>query len=173
MPVKYLQNPNGRIFYALKSFTLRQIDLMLNDTFRMMRKGDVYQGTKNLAGYTVFLSALGVGTDSLKKFLTGQDVTIDDLPDAAVMSMLKVFGGSEFIATLAGSGLAGSAITKTITPAPISIIDSVGSDVVNQFTKEDANIKSMQYVPIVGKFAYWWIGPGLDRIAAKEKEKNK
>src|SRR3990172_5583025 len=153
MPLKYLQNPNGRLFYALKSFTLRQIDLMLNDTIRMMKKGDVYQGAKNLAGYAVFLSALGVGTDSLKKFLTGQEVTVDDLPDAAVSSMLKVFGGSEFIVSLGASGLAGSALTKAITPAPISIIDSIGSDVVQQFTKEDANIKSMQYVPIVGKFA--------------------
>lgn len=173
MPLKYLQMPNGRILYALKSFTLRQIDLMLNDTFRMMKQGRVREGAKNLAGYAVFLSALGIGTDTLKKFLTGQEVSIDNIPDQAVTNALKIFGGSEFMASLAGSGYAGSAIVKAVTPAPISIIDSVGSDVINQFTKEDANIKSMQYVPIVGKFAYWWFGPGLDKIAQDAKAKEK
>lgn len=173
MPVKYLQAPNGRLFYALKSFTLRQLDLILNDTFRMIKKGQVRQGFKNLGGYAVFLSALGVGTDSLKKFITGQPVTVEDLPDAAVNNMLKIFGASEFLVSLGASGLAGSALTKVVTPAPISVLDSVGTDIVNVLTKDDVDIKSIQYVPIVGKFIYWWFGPGLERIAQKEKEKQK
>ena len=37
MPLKYLQNPNGRLLYMLKTFTIKQFDVMRRDSYQLMR----------------------------------------------------------------------------------------------------------------------------------------
>lgn len=172
MPLKYLQAPNGRIFYTLKSFTIRQFDTIMNDTVRMIKNGQVREGTKNLGKYAIFLSSVGVGVGAIKKWMNGEEVTVDEVPDMVVENTMKLFGASEFITSLAWSGMGGAAITKMVAPAPLSILDTIGSDIKDIVTDETQDgLKSTQYVPIVGKFMYYWMGPGLERINTKNKNK--
>ena len=37
MPLKYLQNPNGRLLYMLKTFTVKQFDVMRRDSYQLMK----------------------------------------------------------------------------------------------------------------------------------------
>ena len=53
MPQGYLAAPNGRIFYQLKSFTLKQIQLLQDSVIDEARKGNYKQAGKNALAYTV------------------------------------------------------------------------------------------------------------------------
>ena len=37
MPLKYLKHPNGRVFYMLKTFTIKQFDVMRRDGIHLMK----------------------------------------------------------------------------------------------------------------------------------------
>ena len=171
VPLKYLQAPNGRLFYTLKTFTVRQLDLIMNDTIRQIKGGNVREGTANLAKYITFLSSVGIGVGTIKKWMSGDEVTIDEIPDMAVNDALKIFGGSEFIATLGLGGKAGSAAVKMTAPAPFSIADTIGTDIHNLVTDKEFKFKTGQYIPVMGKFWYYWAGPGLDKINEENKDK--
>ena len=103
MPLKYLQNPNGRTFYMLKTFTLKQFDVMRRDgiqlTKAMKPKRDSMQriikdkktdmpilepdllkraeGYKNLTTYAMYFTAGGVTSDVIKDLINGKEVSMD------------------------------------------------------------------------------------------------
>lgn len=171
MPLKYLQSPNGRIFYALKTFTIRQIDTILNDTVRMMKRGEVIKGTKNLTQYIVLLGAAGVATDTIKDVLMGKEIKPEKVPDKAIANMLKIFAASEFITSKAKTGSVGTAIADLAEPAALGLLDSVGNDVKEVLEDGKTDASSLKHFPVIGKLWYYWMGPGLDKIAKEEKSK--
>lgn len=46
MPERYLKHPNGRIMYALKSFTLKQIDVLRKNIVQEWNKGNKIKAVK-------------------------------------------------------------------------------------------------------------------------------
>jgi RNA polymerase sigma-70 factor (ECF subfamily) len=96
MPQAYLNNPNGRVLYMLKSFTLKQIDLVRRDAYNEIKKGDtqgIKSGVKNLANLAIMMSVAGVGTDLIRDVITGRDVQLDD---NVAFSLLKTYGLSKY-----------------------------------------------------------------------------
>ena len=123
MPLKYLQNPNGRTFYMLKTFTLKQFDVMRRDgiqlTKAMKPKRDSMQkiikdeegmailepdllkraeGIKNLTTYAMYFTAGGVTSDVIKDLINGKEVSMDSVKDSAIDKLWSLIALSKYAA---------------------------------------------------------------------------
>lgn len=94
MPVAYLNNPNLRTFWWLKSFTLKQFDLLRRDAYNEIKKGNVARGLKNLATATTMMGVGGAGTQMIKDWMMGRDHKLDwaDVP----INMFRNLGFSAY-----------------------------------------------------------------------------
>ena len=119
MPKPYLDNPNGRILYMLKSFTIKQLDLMRRDILDNLAKGDTPLAFKNLTSLgTLFV--LGNGSaDMLKDFMTGDEI---EMEDTLVDNVWKLIGLNRYTGDRALEGGFGQAIVDTVAP-PLTVYD--------------------------------------------------
>lgn len=172
MPEAYLVGGNGRIFYMLKSYTLKLFDVYRNDIVQEIAKGDkesVVRGTKNMIRLGAALMIMNATADLLKDLLLGREV---DLEDTVVDNIFKLFGVSKYVTWQARTEGIGSAIVKQIAP-PFKFLDALYRDVGNLFTDLDALEEGSEVVssiPIAGKLYYWWFGKGA---AKTEKRRDK
>jgi len=163
LPEKYLTNPNGRIFYMMKTYTLKQIDVYRNEVYNEM-KTNPKQGMINFVKLTAALVALGVTADELKDYIQGKDVK---LRDNVINNLIKLLGFSRY--TFEGiktKGL-GKAILEDVLIPPTNIVDDFATDLYNQFSDpikagKISELKSIKNIPIGGKLYYYWFGKGAE-----------
>lgn len=176
MPKAWLDNPNGRIMYTLKTFQLRQLDTILNDTVRTIAKGgykNIYEGTKNLAKYTIFLGGAGAGIDYIRDLVKGKAPSLETLPEkvtdnllgALLMDRYSLQKGAESqkpISTQIGG--AGGILDIPTTPL-FDMIKIVSGDM------ELKDAKSFSYIPLVGRIWYYWVGGGYEKSMKKGEDR--
>ncbi len=97
LPPAYLNNPNGRILYSLKSFTIKQLDLARREGWNEIKKGDaksIARGAKNLFDIALIMGLAGASTGMVRDFLLNREVDFEatDITD----NILKVYGMSQF-----------------------------------------------------------------------------
>ena len=162
MPEMYLKHPNGRIFYMLKTFTIKQLDIYRRQIFNEIRDGDAKTGLKNLVRLAFFMSLMNTGADYLKDLLLNRDTPPED---EVVNNIARLAGFSKYqIYSVRREGL-GTAAFKTIAP-PFKLVDGMSRDIIKLSTKDDVDIndlKTIDSVPIAGKFYYWWFGAGAEK----------
>ena len=78
MPKAYLNNPNGRMLYMLKSFTIKHINLMRQESFKEIRRGNVAKGIKNLGVLTTFFTLGNMGADKIIDLVLNKDTKLED-----------------------------------------------------------------------------------------------
>jgi hypothetical protein len=150
MPEMYLRHPNGRLFYMLKTFTVKQIDFMRREILRQFKQGHYGKGTKNLVAFTGFwLLANGVA-DASKEALVGMfgGGADFDIADNAVENMLQLVVWSRYMGAQTMREGPGGAAMDFLFP-PTNYIDNVFLGV----TQGDLP-KALEPVPIVGKLIY-------------------
>ena len=71
-PLNYLKNGNTRFFYALKTFTLKQLSLYKKDIYDKIAHGktkqEVVEGLKNLVALQFYIMLVGIPIDLLTSF---------------------------------------------------------------------------------------------------------
>lgn len=173
MPEQYLKGGNGRIFYMLKSYTLKQFDIFRREAFREMKRGNWWKGIRNLL-YLSSLIMLTNGTASeIKDLLTNRKTK---LSDRVIDQITMLAGFSRYSVNKISEVGLGSALLEQITP-PTNFVDNMSKDLLNLYKdpEENANInklKSIQDIPLIGKFYYWWFGKGAsdtEKYAPKEE----
>jgi len=160
MPQKYLSAGNGRIFYMLKTFTLKQFDIYRNEVYNKLRHGtraEKIQAIKNLARLTMFFVIANAGADELKDFVLGRKT---DFEDRAVDNMLRLFGVSKFYTWKARTEGVGTATLRMILP-PVKFIDAAAKDITH--AGDGKGLEILGSVPFAGKLAYWHIGKGVEK----------
>jgi len=169
--------PNGRVMYALKSFTIKQLNRMWFDGVQEIRKGNYKKGTQQLMGYASLLMIGGMTTDTIKDAIMGRDQA--DLDDRAVANLWKVMGSNEYVVDLVKKGKTQEALYATVLPPMAPFAFQASSDIINpdKDWSDIAGWQTMNYVPVVGRFAYNWFGGGAERynerLKKKEEEANK
>lgn len=73
MPEAYLRMNNGRLLYALNSFTLKQLDIVRNNVYNNLRRGNYAEAAKQLAAYGVFFTGASIPVDMMKDHLAGRE----------------------------------------------------------------------------------------------------
>ena len=154
MPPMYLNNPNGRILYMLKSFTLKQYDIVRRNILQEWSKGNKVTAAKNAALLGGYLTVANTGTGVMKDILKGRVVDPEELPDRAMWALLGVFGFGKYATEkYLSRGDATGFISNMITPAA-PIIDAAFSGAL-ELTEEDPDFeKLVKPVPVVGEVVY-------------------
>jgi len=177
MPQKYLDVPNGRILYALKTFTLKQYDIVRREVIQEFAKPGIVNKISAikkaglLAGY---LSAANVGTQAIKDIMLGRDLDLDNIPDKAISALLGVYGFNKYgYDKYIKQGKLTDWAVNTISPA-LPLIDSA-TTLGYEATEEDPDFGAVvRPVPIVGNIVYNWILGGAEKYNEKiEKERIK
>ena len=164
MPEKYLTGGNGRIFYMLKTFTLKQFDIYRNEIFQNIAKpGTRLQGLKNLVGLLSFFVIMNATADEIKDFMLNRKTS---LKDRTVDNVLRAVGFSKYLTWKARTEGVGSALVRQILP-PFKFIDSVSKDILNGI---ENGSEITQSVPLAGKLYYWWFGKGKYKNERRRKK---
>lgn len=179
MPVKYLEMPNGRFLYTLKTFTLKQLDnyrkVGLDDMNNGIKNSDAKQfarGFGNFAHLAALFFMLGAGSDAIKYLIRGKKIKMTDLMFDNLWKTFGLYRYSTEKALISGSP--SEAVIRNVAP-PIPIIDRVTKDFITLAKKGFDNIsikdlESIRIIPIFGDRIYFDIGKG--RVSElKEREK--
>jgi hypothetical protein len=126
MPLKYLQANNGRLFYTLKSFTIKQFDVMRREIIHELTDGNPVEGMKKFIAYATILPASGATVQEVKDFISrGDEISIDDIPDQMAINAIKLMGTSQWVVeNRLKKGQFGAAIGEAVMP-PITLLDGL------------------------------------------------
>ena len=164
MPQKYLTAGNGRIFYTLKSFTLKALDVYRREAIqKMLKKGTRLEGFANLLRLTAALTMAGAGADTIKDILFNKKV---DLKDNIVENLFKIAQLGKYIRINIKREGAGKALMKSIAP-PTKVIDAISKDIATRGDK--GGLETIRSVPY-GEFYYSWLGKGSERKKEAKKK---
>ncbi len=166
MPEIYLTSGNGRIFYMLKTYSIKLLDVYRNEVFKQF-KINPKLGLQNLIRLSFYVTLLGVGADGLKDFLMGREF---DFEATFLDNILKLAMFSEYkLSESKREGIAKAVMTLMLPPT--NVFDDLWKDTFdNKFITGEKSLKdlrSLRNIPAVGKLYYWWFGGGLN---TKEKE---
>lgn len=169
MPEKYLTSPNGRIFYMLKSFMLKQLDVARRNIFQEF-KTNPKNAVKTAAALWGYLAIANGSTSIARDVLLKRDISNEDFPDRAMWALLGVYGIDKYTGEryLANGQVKDAAINMIMPATPI--FDAVfgaldkGIDIAaGRKDLEDVNLgKFVKPVPIVGNIFYNWFLGGAE-----------
>lgn len=167
MPETYLNHPNGRIFYMLKSFTLKQLDLVRQDIIKEIGR-DPINGLKQMTRFALYAGGANMTANTLKDFITGREI---DLEDEAVDAILQTMGVSRFNIYRFRTVPTSRAVLDFFIP-PTKIVDDVITDAAGFISGEQSNplrFQSVSNIPVVGKPLFWRFGGGVEKEIAAQK----
>lgn len=173
MPKKYLDNPNGRLMYMLKSFTLKQVDVVRRDIVQEAAKkgaGNKTRAAGRMLKLATFLGSTNMATGVVKDMLLGKDVDVDEIPERMVWGYLGVYGMGKWGASkFVEDGKLLDRAADMITPAAPLIDAAVGASV--EAGKDDPDFsKQLKSVPLVGPMMYYWFLGGAEKYNEKRKK---
>lgn len=172
MPEWYLTSGNGRVFYMLKTFALKRIDIFRNECFDKIRQGDVKTGIQNLFRLSMLMILCGMSKDAIINMLYGRDM---ELSESFVNNLLGLTGfmSKYSLYKARDEGFSGFLSSVAIPPLLAFYSDLIGDIYKSLFTAKGKDIldyEILKGVPLGGRFYYWWRGGGRTKI---EKKKNK
>jgi hypothetical protein len=145
LPLAYARGGNGRIFYSMKSYTLKQLDWNRREIFRKMKDPKTaVEGFTNLIKWTFWLSVFGVGVDGLKDFILGKDDF--DPGDSFMDNMFQQVFWSKYKSYQMRYKGFGGAMMETILP-PTKTADTLTN------SREGDWVRNIPY----GELYYWWV----------------
>ena len=163
MPAEYARNPNGRIMYSLKSYTVKQFDFIRQESFsKMGSKKTFNEGFTNLFRIAILAMAANGSADVLKAILFNREIDEEDL---VWNNILRMFGITKYTTTKARKEGIGTAIVNTVLPPQIGILNDFTKDIDKSIREGQFDIdelRSVKYLPFVGKLYYWREGKGKE-----------
>ena len=169
VPVGYLEYPNGRVFYMLKTFMLKRFDVFVNETNMLKKEGKHSSAMMNMVMLGTILAMSEASADSIKDWMAGRKTP---LPELVWSNLLKLAGLSRYHYYNFINSRPSQAILKVLVP-PYDYIDDPVTDLrflhsrletykntrtpakyaLQDFNKRGA--KWVRHIPIFGKHLYW------------------
>ena len=158
MPQAYVGTPSARFLFTMKSWMIKQMNLVRERGVREMASGDparARRGAEFLLRYVVLAGTAGATMDMLRNWLMGRGASIDwgDVPE----NVLKTFGFGQYVRDKAAQGKPLEAVVGTALP-PYKIFDQI-------MAQDPAAISA---VPVVGRFIYEHFGGGKEKAAERD-----
>ena len=165
--------PNGRVIYQLKSYMIKQLDLIRNDMVRQA-KTNPKEALANAMAYLAIVPSMGAAVNEVKDLALGRGFNADEIPDNYVENMLKYLMASEYtLNTVSDTGKIGEVAKDTLLGGWGVLVDNlnaVGQDLNalsnGELTAEES--KMLARSPLFGRLWYNYIGGGLEKFEAKE-----
>lgn len=193
MPEQYLRSGNGRLFYVLKTFTLKQISIYrregVNKIIQGAKVGDtklIAQGLGNIVRLMSFMVVAGVGRDYIWEFMkqipdmiAGEDYEPPELDDEVIANMYKAFGLSKYTFDQMTADYKpaspGDVLFDFIKP-PTKTTDNMWRDWQDLQSKKGLDYKDMRTlrsIPVGGELYWFWFGGGSEPKKKQSKAKYK
>lgn len=148
MPKLYLNAPNGRIVYMLKTFTIKQLDIMRRGIWNQVLKGDRIGAARNATKFASLFVLANASTGSFKAFMQGKEI---DFEDQLITNVWTLTGINRYTVTnIPRIGLGTTLIRYALPPA--SLADDAFRGVYNMDVKRMVNL-----IPPFGRLAKGWI----------------
>jgi SAM-dependent methyltransferase len=154
---QYLKAGNGRVFYMLKSYTLKQFDVFRREVYNTYKNGDSKQkieAIRNMVYLAALISMANAGADEIKDLILGRKTSIED---RVTDNILRLFGVSKYVTWQARTDGAGTAAAKQILP-PFKFLNAAYKDLLT--TGDEKGLEMVGSIPVIGKLAYWHMGRG-------------
>lgn len=162
VPQAYLDMPNGRAVYMLKTYMLKQADIVRREGIQEIKAGNVSKGTQNLLRYATALGIGGATTEFLKNWLLGRENNEVEWADLTE-NVMKTFGWSQYVVDQARKGKPIQAFGGVVLP-PYKMWDELLS----------RDPKAINYLPFFGRIIYGREMGGSEKADARaEKRKEK
>lgn len=177
LPQGYLDNPNGRMVYTLKSFALKQADQIRRNVYNKWQSGDKREATGALLGYMMITGASNHGVNEARQYLFSGfedeiEMGFEDLSMGVVWNMLSVvsvgFASRYNVETSIRSGLKGAASNNII--PPFGIYEAALGDIWtlldhnwDEDKMEFADLDAIRAIPVIGEMLYLCFGTGMEK----------
>ena len=183
MPEFYLNAPNGRIMYMLKTYTIKQFDVARNEAFKKMKNGktakEKAEGVRRLIYLSSVLMLTGMTADSIKNYMYNREQEFDEMIGD---NLLRLVGFQKYLLWhfRRYKNVAFTAI-KAIVP-PVGVFNPLYESFIRDLDKfqrtkrkgEEYKIpgdtETIKNLPLIGRLYYNYFGNG-EKFHAKRKEK--
>ncbi len=161
LPKGYNDHPNLRVAYMLKSYSLKQLNLIRDRGVKEIMRGNRRAGLEFLIRYGLLAGTAGMTAQNLIGMMLGRDA--DWSKEAMAENMFRTFGFSTFVMDKVREGKAAEAIGTLVVPPVGPFADILMG-----------KPESIRYIPIVGRAAYFHLGGGAEKANERlEKTKEK
>tara|TARA_B100001778_G_scaffold327925_1_gene326695 strand:+ start:434 stop:3319 length:2886 start_codon:yes stop_codon:yes gene_type:complete len=173
MPLKYLQAPNGRIFYALKSFGIKQLELLHNTIYKQAQDGNYYTAGKNALSYAAIVGLGNATVQEAKNWMQGREFQVDRVPDNFVNYMLSTALTSRYSVdkNLQQGDVAG-VIVDSLSP-PLNVFSNLSKDLAssigNLINGEELEPRAARSIPM-GRWLYNLFGGGAEEFLERQED---
>jgi len=145
VPQAYLDHPNGRILYQMKTYMLKQIDVVRRDAYQEIAKGNYVKGARNLVALAATMSLANIPGDIVKDMLAGRPVELDKID--YVENILQNFGINHYTMSKIQAETKAKGVVEfakgTVTPPILSMLSDL-----------DKPERMIKYIPGVGRPLY-------------------
>ena len=155
VPQAYLNNPNGRIFYALKSFTIKQLDILRRNIYNKARSNPK-EAAQFALKYAAFISLANGTLQTIRDVLTGKitstEEAVEQFPNQMLWETLNVMGFNEYVnKRYFKQGDIMQGIAATVAP-PIPMVESFAKEImqIGSDTQEFDVEPIVRTTPVVG-----------------------
>ena len=172
MPAKFLDMKNGRIFYTLRSYQIKQLSSLRKQAVKAIKgetREERIEGFKSLVTLGLLLVLANAGTDELKEFFSGRD---EAFSDTVIDNILKLGMTNRYtMSSRSKSTIAGTIWDDFVSAPPLlGVGNAVGKDLWNLISSSENTYSSLQYVPGVGKLAYGFSPEKRKKVYALNKK---
>ena len=175
-PISFSELPPGaldsklRLLYMLKSFTLKQLDVVRRDVVQEYKKGNRTRAAMTAFRLGTYLSLAGLGINQVRMILRGEELLEpEEVPTEALWSLLGVYGLSKFTTDkYLKRGEIGQAAANTLFP-PLTLADNIAKGIVDANNEDSETLKGLKTIPVFGDLLYMWFGGGAERAIERRE----
>lgn len=164
MPQAYSKHPNARIFYVLKSWSLKMLDVIRQDTVQQFKKNP-YQSMKNFVKLTALISVSGATMGEVKEWMFNRKET--SFSDKVVSNFLSIFLLSKYDFSTIGKDGIGSFVAGKILP-PLRVGEDILNDIKKLNSDDEFYSDTVRNIPFIGDF---WYSQGAGKNKTEKAEK--
>ena len=158
-PQGYLEAGKSKVLYMLKSFALKQMDVVRREVIQQYNKGNKKDAALNAFRIGIYLSVSGLTIQQTKQILSGKETAnADELPSEALWNLLGVYGLSKYTSDkYLARGEISQAVANTLAP-PMTVADTLAKG-----TTQGEPEKLLKLIPVFGNLLYNWLGGGAEK----------
>ena len=175
MPAQYLKVPNGRILYALKSFAIKQLDIMRRDFAGQLNRGNYKEGFTNMGNYAMSIGLAGGAVGTARDILQTKELRPEQFDDKVFETWMSLLFLNKYTRDrYLAEGEVGQAFLGILTPAIFNISDQFGKALQDILFEADSNPEKfnavLKNIPVIGKLGYYWLLGGAEKKLEQERK---